>query len=135
MIRFIRTLPSAAAILCWAIPAYPGEVEILHTIFKQNETTWRVDTTLRHADAGWKHYATAWRIVDAAGTVLGTRELSHPHTDEQPFTRSLAGVVIPISLDTIFIEARDNIHGWSAQRLRVNLRVPKGSGYEVHPDE
>jgi|TARA_Y100000310_G_scaffold336878_1_gene422542 hypothetical protein len=117
------------------MPGFAGEVEVVRTIFKQSRTTWRVDRTLRHADTGWEHYANAWRIVDDAGTVLGTRELAHPHVDEQPFTRSLQDVVIPQDLNIVFIEARDNKHGWSSKRLRVNLQVPKGRGYEIHHDE
>ncbi len=52
---------------------------------------WTVDVTLSHGDTGWDDYADGWRIEDASGAVLGTRELLHPHVTEQPFTRSLVG--------------------------------------------
>ena len=42
--------------------------------------------TVQHADTGWDHYADAWEVLAPDGTVLGTRTLLHPHTDEQPFT-------------------------------------------------
>ncbi|MDU0354810.1 hypothetical protein RS130_13575 [Paraglaciecola aquimarina] len=53
--------------------------------------------------------------------ILGERVLGHPHVDEQPFTRSLKNVVIPMSSQTVFIEARDSKHGWAENRLEVNL--------------
>ena len=45
--------------------------------------------TVASPDTGWDKYADEWRIESEAGEVLGVRELTHPHVDEQPFTRSL----------------------------------------------
>ncbi|WP_211234236.1 hypothetical protein [Aliagarivorans taiwanensis] len=59
--------------------------------------------------------------MDAQGTVLGERILHHPHVDEQPFTRSLRGVIIPRHLRVVYIEAHDKQHGWSAQKVSVEL--------------
>lgn len=82
---------------------------------------WRFDVTLSHADTGWDDYADGWRVVLEDGSVLGTRELLHPHVTEQPFTRSLSGVVIPDGVDTVFIEARTNVEGWDTGRFRFDL--------------
>lgn len=76
--------------------------------------TWQFDVTVRHEDAGWDHYADAWEIISPDGAVLGTRTLLHPHETEQPFTRSLGGVVIPEDVQTVKIRARDSVHGWGA---------------------
>ena len=89
------------------------------------------DVTVGHADEGWDHYADAWRVVAPDGTVLGTRTLYHPHVDEQPFTRSLGGVRIPAGTGHVFVEAHDKVHGWSGQRLRIDLERASGPGYEV----
>ena len=78
--------------------------------------------TLRHADQGWDHYADAWRLVGEHGDVYGTRTLLHPHVDEQPFTRSLSGIVIPPGVTRVVIEAHDKLHGWAAGRM--TLEVP-----------
>lgn len=83
---------------------------------------WTFEVTLSHGDTGWDDYADGWRIVLEAGELLGTRELLHPHVDEQPFTRSLAGVVIPEGAKVVFIEARTNIEGWSGERFPHTLR-------------
>lgn len=82
---------------------------------------WRFDVTLRHGDTGWDHYADGWRILNSAGEVLGTRTLFHPHEHEQPFTRSLSGVHIPDSIETVFVQARDNVEGWADPLFEIKL--------------
>lgn len=83
--------------------------------------TYTFNVTLKHPDTGWDHYADGWRILDANGTVLGTRELLHPHVDEQPFTRSLSGVKIPEGVTSVLIQTRDNVSGWSDKMHRHTL--------------
>lgn len=111
--------------------ARAGDVEIVHASFRATGGQWSVDVTLRHGDTGWEHYADAWRVVAPDGTVLGTRTLYHPHENEQPFTRSLGGVVVPAGTTTVFVEAHDKVHGWSPQRVEVNLDAAKGERFEV----
>lgn len=111
--------------------ARAGDVEIVHARFRQMGGEWSVDVTLRHGDTGWDHYADAWRVVAGDGTVLGTRTLYHPHENEQPFTRSLGGVAIPADATTVYVEAHDKVHGWSPQRVPVDLSNPKGERFEV----
>ncbi|RKZ34146.1 MAG: hypothetical protein DRQ37_08020 [Gammaproteobacteria bacterium] len=119
------------ALILSSTTVHAGDVEVVRAIFQQRGAgDWYVSTTLRHADTGWKHYADAWRVVDAKGTVLGTRTLYHPHVDEQPFTRSLS-LRIPKETDVVFVEAQDLVHGWSPRRIRVDLTANKGSGFEV----
>ncbi len=68
--------------------------------------------TVRSADTGWEKYADAWQVLGPDGAVLGTRELTHPHVDEQPFTRSLAGVEVPAGTEMVTVRARDSVSGW-----------------------
>lgn len=117
--------------LCSAIPVHAGDVEIVGTTFTKRGDTWQVSTTLRHADTGWEHYADAWRVITDAGEELGTRVLSHPHVDEQPFTRSLGDVTIPADTYIVHVEAHDKVHGWGKQRVRVDLRQHKGERFQV----
>jgi len=111
--------------------AFAGDVAIMKVRFEQRGDSWNVNTTLRHADTGWSHYADAWRVVDEKGKVLGTRTLYHPHEKEQPFTRGLNDLRIPADTVIIFVEAHDNVHGWSKQRVRVDLRKARGKRFEV----
>ncbi|ETX08555.1 MAG: hypothetical protein ETSY2_04690 [Candidatus Entotheonella gemina] len=115
--------------------AIAGQVEIVHTQFISRSDTWQVYTTLRHGDMGWEHYADAWRVVTEAGDVLGTRTLFHPHVDEQPFTRSQGGIVIPKDTHIVYVEAHDKEHGWSPQRVQVDLRQAKGERFTVQRKE
>ena len=85
---------------------------VLEAVGTPSGGTWRFDVTVAHADEGWEHYADAWEVAAPDGTVLGMRELAHPHETEQPFTRSLGGVKVPDDLDEVRIRARDKVHGW-----------------------
>lgn len=109
----------AAATL--AAPALAGEVEIVDAKAERAGAGWTFHVTLAHADTGWDHYADAWRIVGPDGTVLGVRELLHPHVNEQPFTRPLSGVEVPDGVIEVTVEARDSVHGWSSLFYRLTL--------------
>jgi hypothetical protein len=82
---------------------------------------WRFDVTLTHPDTGWDHYADAWRVEAPDGTVLGQRDLAHPHVDEQPFTRSLSGITLPDGVTEVIIRARCNTDGWSEETFTLRL--------------
>lgn len=83
--------------------------------------TWRIEVTLAHGDTGWDHYADGWAVETVSGERLGYRELLHPHVNEQPFTRSLAGVPIPEGISTVHIRAHDSVHGWTKDVFPLSL--------------
>lgn len=98
--------------LVLAGPAAAGEAVVEHVeATRAADGTWRFDVTVRHADEGWDHYADAFTVEAADGTVLGTRTLLHPHVDEQPFTRSLSGVAVPDGATRVRVRAHDSVHG------------------------
>ncbi len=106
-----------------------GDVKILAADFQSSGSNrWSVSVTLRHEDTGWDHYADNWRVVDGKGNVLGDRVLHHPHVDEQPFTRGLGSVEVPEGITSLYIEAHDKVHGWTPNRLTVDLGKA-GSGH------
>jgi len=105
-------------------PAHADNVKILAADFsKTGENKWSVDITLKHDDTGWDHYADNWRVVDNEGNIVGDRVLYHPHVDEQPFTRGLNNVKIPESVTIVYVEAHDKVHGWTSNRLKVDLKL------------
>ena len=65
--------------------------------------------------------STAWRVESPEGETLGVRELLHPHVDEQPFTRSLGGVVVPEGTETVRLRARDSLDGWAETAFDLAL--------------
>ncbi len=77
--------------------------------------------TLRHADAGWDHYADRWEVLTPDGELLATRKLWHPHVNEQPFTRSLEKVPVPLGLDKVKVRAHDSVHGYGVKDVDVAL--------------
>jgi hypothetical protein len=99
--------------LLLAGPVLADPVSIDDVSATQSGATWRFDVTLSHPDTGWDHYADGWRVLDMDGNELGMRVLYHPHVEEQPFTRSLSGVVIPAALTQVQIEARCSVDGWT----------------------
>lgn len=82
---------------------------------------WTFAVTLAHPDTGWDHYASGWEVLDPGGARLGYRELTHPHVDEQPFTRALTGVAIPEGLTHVLIRPRCNLDGWVGTTTRFDL--------------
>ena len=77
--------------------------------------------TLRHADTGWDHYANRWEVVSPDGKVLATRTLWHPHVEEQPFTRSLDKVLVPVEFKRVIVRAHDSVHGYGPKGFEVTL--------------
>ncbi len=102
--------------------AIAGEADVIGVeVVKENTEGYRFDVTVRHADEGWEHYADAWEVLAGDGTVLGTRTLLHPHENEQPFTRSLAGVQIPAGVTEVVVRAHDSVHGYGGAEMKVAL--------------
>jgi hypothetical protein len=100
--------------------------------------TWRFSVTVRHPDTGWEDYADGWDIVLPGGEVIlpnaddpFTRLLLHPHENEQPFTRSQSGIVIPADVTTVTVRAHDIVDGFGGQEIVVDLTQESGEGYEV----
>ena len=83
--------------------------------------SFRFDVTVRHADAGWDHYADKWEVLTPDGAILATRVLGHPHVDEQPFTRSLTGVRVPEGITSVIVRAHDSVHGLGGTEMKVEL--------------
>jgi hypothetical protein len=81
----------------------------------------RFSVTVRHADAGWDHYADGWQVLSEDGEVLATRVLRHPHVEEQPFTRQLRVAKIPAEVQRVRIRAHDLVHGHGGAEVVVEL--------------
>lgn len=79
------------------------------------------DVTVEHADSGWDHYANKWDVLTTDGTIVASRELLHPHENEQPFTRSLHDVKLPAGTKEVDVRAYDSVHGYGGQMVRVSI--------------
>lgn len=108
-----------------------NDVEIVKVSVEPSAHRWTFHVTLLHKDTGWDHYADGWRIVDGKGNELGMRKLWHPHEDEQPFTRTLADVLVPEGTHIVYVEAHDKVHGWAKAKVKVDLKKDKGERFEI----
>lgn len=105
---------------------------------RAEDGTWNFHVTIEHPDTGWEDYADGWNVVTPDGKILKknpedafTRTLLHPHIDEQPFTRSQAGLVVPEGVQTLTVKAHDLVHGFGGKEVVLNLSSETGEGYEI----
>ena len=103
-------------------PAGVGCADVVDVVVAAEDGgTFRFDVTVRSPDTGWEKYADAWEVRTADGAVLGTRVLTHPHVNEQPFTRSLTGVVVPTGVTRLVVAARDLVEGFCGTTMIVSV--------------
>lgn len=105
--------------------AYPDVVDVAVT--PGGDGTYTFDVTISSPYDTPERYADAFRVRTPDGRVLGVRELTHPHQDEQPFTRSLAGVEAPPDAETLVVEARDLVNGWGGATVALTRSELEGS--------
>ncbi len=120
----------SAAIVAWIVGAgtsFAGEADVVGATARQGaDGRWDFSVTVRHADAGWDHYADRWDVLSPDGAVLGSRKLLHPHDNEQPFTRSLTGVSVPEGVTRVILRAHDTVHGLGGAEFSLELDRPGG---------
>ncbi len=105
-----------------ATPLWADAPDVKDVTIRKTGMVWRVDVTLEHPDSGWDHFVDGWEVLDADGNRLAYRKLHHPHVNEQPFTRSLNGVVFPDGTREVFVRAHCSIDGWTGELLQVELK-------------
>ena len=100
--------------------------------------SWTFHVTVSHPDTGWEDYVDGWDVVLPDGTILKvqegdvfTRLLLHPHVDEQPFTRSQSGILIPENVTQVTVRAHDLVDGFGGQEVVVDLTKDSGENFEV----
>lgn len=99
-----------------------GEADVIAVdIEPLGQDRFRISATVRHDDTGWDHYANRWDVLAPDGSVIGSRELLHPHENEQPFTRSLT-LSIPDGVNEVTIRAHDSVHELGG--ATVTLAIP-----------
>lgn len=119
------TRPLCATVTCAGLllaqPVFADAPQVMGADVQKDGMGWRFYVTLQHGDTGWDHYADAWDILDANGTVLATRKLHHPHVEEQPFTRSLGPVILPDGTREVFIRSHCSQGAQSKAVTRVEI--------------
>ena len=91
---------------------FANEAVIQEVKVKKDNGSYTFAVRIQHKDSGWEHYVNKYDILDVDGHVLATRTLWHPHEHEQPFTRSLGGLVL-VEEKEVFVRANDSVDGFS----------------------
>ncbi len=104
----------------------------------RDDETWTFSVTVEHDDTGWEDYADGWDVVLPDGTIVKpdpdspfTRLLLHPHENEQPFTRSQSGILIPAAVESVTVRAHDIVDGYGGKEVVVDLTAENGPDFEV----
>ncbi|MFN2188535.1 MAG: hypothetical protein ACK2T3_07210 [Candidatus Promineifilaceae bacterium] len=105
---------------------------------RKDDGTWTFDVTVSHPDASWEDYADGWDVVTEEGIVLKansddpfTRLLLHPHIEEQPFTRSQSGIIVPPGTVRLTVRAHDIVAGFGGDEVVVDLSADYGPNFTV----
>ena len=106
--------------------------QVTHVVATQKSGgSWCFDTSVRHNDQGWEHFADGWEVIDLEGNQLGYRRLGHPHDNEQPFTRGQCNIKIPTGTFKVIVRAKCNTHSFGGKHIVVDLNSHQGAGYVV----
>jgi hypothetical protein len=120
-----RSIPATGlmlGIILTAAGAVAGEASVLDaTVIANPKGTYAISATIFHKDEGWSHYADKFDVMTTDGKVLATRVLYHPHVNEQPFTRSIANVQVPVGVTEIIVRAGDSEHGDGERTFKLKL--------------
>jgi hypothetical protein len=123
---FVRfSLCLMAALLLSVTPlrsGWAGDASVVDVKVTTNgDGTYAFSTTVIHKDTGWEHYADKWEVLGLDGKLIAERVLYHPHVDEQPFTRSLSRVAVPVGAREVLVRAHCKVDGDGKRSFRVKL--------------
>jgi hypothetical protein len=116
-----------------------GNADVLHVrAVEVPDGSWTFHVTVEHPDTGWDDYADGWDVLTPDGTAIKpdpdspfTRLLLHPHENEQPFTRSQSGIVIPEGVTEVRVRAHDLVDGYGGRQVLVDLTASSGPDFAV----
>jgi hypothetical protein len=95
--------------------------DVVSATARRDGDTWTFNVTVSSPYDTPERYADGWRVLGPDGTVYGEHKLAHDHQNEQPFTRTQSGVMIPGDIGSVMIEGRDQVSGYGGRRAFVDL--------------
>lgn len=131
LLTFVSSVSASTIYTC----TYSTSLDYAQVTFvvatQKSPNLWCFETSVRHNDQGWEHYADGWEVIDLAGNRLGYRPLGHPHDNEQPFTRGQCNINIPSDKSRVIVRAKCNKHGFGGKPIAVDLDTSMGEGYVI----
>jgi hypothetical protein len=114
----------AAVLLLVASAAWAGEADVVAVAVDRHadtEDVFDVRATILSNDTGDAYYADAFEVLAPDGRVLGRLDFPRPHADEQPFTRALENLKIPLGIDRVTVRVHHKPRGYGGQTVTVRL--------------
>lgn len=102
-----------------AVQKFPDVVDVRVQVRGANSFDFEATVSSPYDTA--KRYADAFRVMSLDGVPYGERKLLHDHAGEQPFTRELNDVNIPVGVRAVIVQARDQQYGYGGKTLQVEL--------------
>jgi hypothetical protein len=114
----------ALLLLVLAPAAWAGEADVVAVAIERHpdtEDVFDVRATILSNDTGEDYYADAFEVLAPDGRLLGRLEFAHPHADEQPFTRALENLKVPLGIDRVTVRVHHKPRGYGGQTVTVGL--------------
>jgi len=116
-----------------------GDVDVTNVFAREErDGTWTFHVTVEHSDVGMDDFVDGWNVVTAGGEILKmestnrfTKTLRMPHVNEQPFTRTQKGLLIPKGTKKLRVRAHDKVHGFGGEEVVVDLSKRFGDNFTV----
>jgi hypothetical protein len=119
LLPLILVVPLFTSVTALAEQRFPDVIAV--KVQPKGTATFDFDVTVSSPYDTPERYADAFRVTGKDGKVLGERNLMHDHASEQPFTRGLYGVKIPLDIRMINVQARDQRFGYGGKSVEVIL--------------
>lgn len=128
MTRF-RAVVVALPLIFTSPLAIAGAADVIAATARQAaDGTWNFEVTMRCDDRNAAYFCDRFEILTPTSRVIGVRRLLHDHTDEQPFTRDLQGVKVPVGFPRgVLIRGHHNIRGYEGATLKLDLPARAGN--------
>ena len=116
--------PLLALLLLAAQAAHAGEADVIAVAAERHpgtEDMFDFRATILSNDTGPDYHADAIEVTAPDGRVLGRLELTQPSPNEQPFTRVLEDVKVPVGIERVTVRARHKPRGYDGQSVSILL--------------
>lgn len=113
------------ALLLLAAPsALAGEADVIAVAAERHSDTedmFDFRVTILSNDTGPDYHADAFEVVAPDGRVLGRHEMKQPSQDEQPFTRVLENLKVPVNIQRVTVRVHHKPRGYDGQTVSIQL--------------
>jgi hypothetical protein len=113
------------ALLLMASPAaFAGEADVIAVAVERHagtEDVFDVRVTILSNDTGPDYHADAFEVLGPDGRVLGHQDIPQPSLNEQPVTRVLQSLRVPVGIERVTVRARHKPRGYDGQSVSIQL--------------